>query len=124
MSEQVRLVQRLAHPRDVRVERGLRVVGRALAPERVDQAVARDDLARVEQQHGDQRLLLRPAESQRPVAPPNVEGPEHVKLQAVCQSATLPGCQPDVSAPSGQVGTVPRVPTPTEGRTPCSARSS
>ena len=98
------------------MERGLRVLGRVLAPQGVDQAVAGDDLARVEQQVGDQRLLTRAPEAQRKVPPPSVQGPEDTELEAVGQSATLPPRQPVVSALSGHSATVAPMPT-TNGRT-------
>ena len=120
--EHGRLAQRLAQARHVRVERGWASGRRALAPERVDQAVAREHLARVEQQHREQRLLPRAAERAAGGPPPSVEGPEDAELEAGSQSATLPARQADVSAPSGRSGPGAARAHP-DGRTPDAAHA-
>ena len=90
------------------MERRRRVSRRRLAPELVDQPVARDHLSGVQQQHGQQRPLLGAAEAQRDVAPQNLQGPQNPELKPRAQAPTLPGrqlretaisprCQPDVS---------------------------
>jgi hypothetical protein len=53
---------------------GLRGGGRRVfAPQVVDQAVARDDLARVEQQKGEQRLQLAPSDRDLATVVANLE---------------------------------------------------
>ena len=54
--------ERLAELRDEVLERRRRGRRRLTGPERVDQAVGRDDAAGVEQEQGEQRALLRAAE--------------------------------------------------------------
>ena len=60
-----------AQPVDVHLQRVRRSLGRLVAPQRLDEALARDDLVRVEEQVGEQRALLRPSEGQLrpPLAP-------------------------------------------------------
>src|SRR5262249_51322516 len=55
----------LAHPRDIGVERLAGIVGRLLAPDPVDQPVARDALVRVEEEDREQGALLRATEGDR-----------------------------------------------------------
>jgi hypothetical protein len=55
-------VQRLAEPRDVPLERVPRGRRRAIAPELVDQALARDHSVRVEQEDCQERALFRAAD--------------------------------------------------------------
>ena len=58
--------ERLPQLRDVDLERVLRRLRRLVAPERVRQAVDRDDVVRVQQQRRQQRARLRPADGHRP----------------------------------------------------------
>ena len=53
-----------------------RPVAGALAPHVVDDAVQRDDMAVVEEEHGQHGPLLRPAEGQRRPVDQDLEGPE------------------------------------------------
>src|SRR5215216_8111920 len=53
-------LEQVAELRDVHLERLSRRLGRALAPQRLDQAIARDDLVRMEQQNAEEQSLLRP----------------------------------------------------------------
>ena len=69
-------VERLPDPRDVRLEamRGRR--RRLIAPDLVDQPLDRDDLARVQQQDGENRALLRAPEPKRTPVRPRLERAE------------------------------------------------
>jgi hypothetical protein len=51
--------------RDGVLNRARRRARRVLAPERLDHLVARDDLAGVQEQEGEQRAVLRAAQRQR-----------------------------------------------------------
>ena len=61
-------LESLAKSRNVLLKRGLRVRGRALAPELVDEAIARDGLAAVEKEDREDASLSRPAEREPPLA--------------------------------------------------------
>ena len=78
--------KRAAQPRDVSVERLLDARRRPLAPERVDQPVARDDLVRVQHEHGEQRALLRAAERDEPAVDPHLERAENRGLHATSKA--------------------------------------
>ena len=62
------------------LERLLRRLWRPLAPERVDQAIGRNDLADMERQEGEQRSLLRPAQGHGAVANDRLDRPEDAQL--------------------------------------------
>ena len=59
--------QQLAQPRDVDLQALHRGLGRLVAPELVDQTVAREDVVRVHEQQREQRALLGARERQRPL---------------------------------------------------------
>jgi hypothetical protein len=85
----VRLEQ-LPQPGDVLLERSRGVLRRRLAPQLLDQPVARDDRARVEQQQREQASLLRAAETYLPLVLPDLERAEETEIEARSQSATVP----------------------------------
>src|SRR5207248_8375613 len=85
--------KRSAQPRDVSVERLLDARRRPLAPERVDQPVARDDLVRVQHEHGEQRALLRAAERDEPAVDPHLERAENRGLHATSKARLQADCQ-------------------------------
>ena len=69
--------------------------GRLLAPERVDQALAPDDLVRVQQQQGEQGALARAADGQYRTVALDLERPEQAELEP---RPPVPGTHP-VSVP-------------------------
>ena len=83
-------LQQLPQSRDVLLERGRSVFGRVAAPELLDQAVARDDTARVEQKQGEQAPLLDSAEANGPLAVAHLERTEDGEVKAAGQGATVP----------------------------------
>ena len=87
------LRKRLAEPRDVDAQSRGRVVGRALAPELVDQPVGWDDLVGVEEQHGEQLTRLRPAQGYLAAFIPNLERSQDPELHVpASRRGTLPPC--------------------------------
>ena len=67
----------------------------AVAPERVDHAVARDDLVRAQQQQSEQRTLLPAAERERLSLGRHLERPENPELESPIHAAyDCPGCCP------------------------------
>jgi hypothetical protein len=68
--------ERLPQTVDVHLERANRRRRRLVSPEGVDEAVARDDLTRPEEQRREQSSLLRRAERQ---AAPVVDGPDRAQ---------------------------------------------
>ena len=60
------LAEHLPEPRDVHLERLLRGLRRSVLPQAVGQPVGRDDAVRVEEEHRQERALLRPAEIEEP----------------------------------------------------------
>ena len=52
-----------------------------VAPQVLDQAIARDDLVRAEEQEGDKRALPRPSERDRLVVEPCLERAEQTELE-------------------------------------------
>jgi hypothetical protein len=61
-----------------------------VAPELLDQPVARDDGPRPEQQQCEQAALLDPAEAEPPLAFPHLEGTENAEVEDRRQGPTLP----------------------------------
>ena len=55
--------------------------GRPVAPEFVDQPVARDDLVRVQQEDHEEGALLRPTDRDDSAVLPDLERPEKPELQ-------------------------------------------
>jgi hypothetical protein len=90
-NEQV-VTQRLAKARDIHVHRlgGSRRC--PLAPQRIDQPVSRDHLSAMEQQHRQQRALLRTAERHRAIAIDHLKRSQNSKLNHARRPpvATLP----------------------------------
>jgi len=80
----VRLEQ-LPQPGDVLLERRRRVLRRRIPPELVREPVARDRLARVQQQDREEAALLRSAEAQRSPPIPDLERPEQQEFESGCQ---------------------------------------
>ena len=77
-------------PRDVLVNRARGVVRPVVAPELLDQPVARDDGPRPEQQQREQAALLDSAEAKPPLAFPHLEGTENAEVEGRRQGPTLP----------------------------------
>ena len=77
-------------PRDVLVNRARGVVRPVVAPELLDQPVARDDGPRPEQQQREQAALLDSAEAKPPLAFPHLEGTENAEVEGSRQGPTLP----------------------------------
>ena len=70
---------------------GLCVLRRIVTPELVDQAVGRDDLARVQEQDREDAPLLRPSEADLPIAVSNLEWAEDAEVKAAGrQRANVP----------------------------------
>jgi hypothetical protein len=68
--------EHLAQPRDVHLHARDGGLGRALAPEFIDEAVARNDLVRVQEEHGEECALFRAAERHGAAGLSNFEWPE------------------------------------------------
>jgi hypothetical protein len=83
-------LEELPDPRHVLLERRLRVRGRTVTPELVDQAIAGHDLAGVQEQDGEHCPLTRPSELQRPPVVQDLERAEEAEFEAVSQGATVP----------------------------------
>jgi hypothetical protein len=79
--------QRPPQPRDVRLQRRRRVAGRVLAPQRLDDAVAGEHLARVQDEQRQHRALPQASERDRVPVHHHLEGPEHPDLHAATLSA-------------------------------------
>jgi hypothetical protein len=77
-----------AKARDVRLESGTRARRRRCSPHPVDEPVAGDDLVAAEQEHGEGRPLLCPAERERFVPVEDLERAQKSKLQVRCPPAT------------------------------------
>ena len=63
------------------LDRVLRGAGRPLAPERVDDALSRHDLVRVQEEQREQRALAQAARRKRRSVPPDLEGPQQPELE-------------------------------------------
>ena len=74
--------QELPQLGDVHLDRVAGRIRRILAPERVDQGVARDDLVRLQQQGGEERPGLLPAECDRLTVGADGKRPEQLELGA------------------------------------------
>ncbi len=74
------LRKRLAKSRDVDPQRGGGVLGRVLAPELVDQPVSGNDLVGVEEEHGEKRTRLRPAQGNLARLVPHLERSQDPEL--------------------------------------------
>ena len=84
----------LAQLGDVHLERLDRRVGRVVLPEGVDQAIARDDPVRMQQEHGEQRPLLGAGDVDRPAVLAQLERSENPVLH--CGAHPFPA---DVTPP-------------------------
>jgi hypothetical protein len=82
--------KRLPQGRDVTLKRRVGGLGSALAPDGVDQAVARDDAIRAQEEHGKNGSLFCPAERQRPACPLDLERTENPKLHSILLRGTRP----------------------------------
>ena len=80
---QMPVTERLAELRDVDVDAVEGARGRVVVPERVDQAVGRDDLAGAQEKHGEQRPLLAGADLERLSALRDLEWAENAELQRI-----------------------------------------
>ena len=82
------------------LKRRLRIRRRPLAPELVDQPIARDRLAGVEKEDRENAALPRPAERKLPLAVIYLERAEYAEIERARQMANVPrsGCQSTDSA--------------------------
>ena len=83
-------LEQLPQPGYVLMNRTRGVVRPVLAPELLDQPVARDDGPGPEQQQREQAALLDPAEAKPPLAFPHLEGTENAEVEDRRQGPTLP----------------------------------
>ena len=74
--------QRFPELRNVDLQRSRSRVGRRAVPERVDQAVARDNAVRLQEEKGEQRALLRAAKAEQPAALDDLQRTEDPELDA------------------------------------------
>ena len=74
------LRKRLAKSRDVDPQRGGGALGRVLAPELVDQPVSGNDLVGVEEEHGEKRTRLAPAQGNLAAFVPHLERSQDPEL--------------------------------------------
>jgi hypothetical protein len=77
----------------VLLKRGLRVRRRALAPQLVDEAIARQSLAGVEKEDRENASLSCPAERQLPLAVVCLERAEYAEVERARQTANVPRCR-------------------------------
>ena len=75
----------------MRLERRLRVGGRAGAPQLVDKPVARDRLAAIEQEECEDGPLSRSAEDEGLLAVEHLERAEKAEVERARQEANVPG---------------------------------
>ena len=97
------LRQQLAQARDVHLQRRHGRLGRLIAPELVDQTLARDDPICAQQQERQHRPLLRAPQRERPITPLHLERAEQPVLHARSQRFRLhrhpqPGQRPPTCA--------------------------
>ncbi len=78
-------LERLAQPRHVLLKRGLRIGRRALAPELVDEPIARDRLAGVQQEDRENAALPRATERKLPLAVTHLERAENAEIERARQ---------------------------------------
>jgi hypothetical protein len=83
---QAAVPERLAQPRHEDVNAVQCTCGRAVPPERIDQAIRRDHFPRAEEEQCEQRLLLAGADLDSVSALPHLEPAENAELQSVCTS--------------------------------------
>jgi hypothetical protein len=74
----------------VLLERGLRIRRGLIAPQLVDQAIARHRLAQVQEQNREDAPLLRPTEREPLLAVVDLERPEQAVVEQACQSRKVP----------------------------------
>ena len=72
------------------LKRGLRIRRRPLAPELVDETIARDRLAGAEKEDREDAALPRPAERQLPLAVVHLERAENAEVERGRQTANVP----------------------------------
>ena len=87
-------LEQLPEPRDMRLERRGRVLGRIVAPELVDEPVRRDHLVGVEQQQHQHPALAGPAEVQRRPVEPRLQRAEDAEVALAAQAATVTPTRP------------------------------
>ena len=115
-------LERLAKSRHVLLERGLRISGGPLAPELVDQPIARHGLAGVEKEDREDASLSRTAERELPLAVTHLERAENAEVERARQIANVPRsrCQSTDSALKAprkrRLRTIERVIRPKEER--------
>ena len=86
--------QRLAEARHVDAQGSRGVTGRVYSPELVDQALAGNDLVRMEEEGGEEGALLRSADLKLAARIPNLDRSEDPKLHL---TASRPGTVPPVT---------------------------
>jgi hypothetical protein len=82
--------EQLAQRRDVALHQLVRTGRRLVAPELVDETLARDRLVRVQEQHAEQGALLRSAEFDLPLAVVDLEWTKYRELHLLLSSAEGP----------------------------------
>ena len=80
--------ERLAELRDVDLKRLLRRLRRLVLPERLDQAVSRDDLVRMEKQESEERTLLGAADVEDLPVLDDLEWSEDTELHQAADGST------------------------------------
>ena len=83
-------LEELPEPGDVLLESGGGVLGWIAAPELLDQPVARDHPARIEQEQGEEAALLGPTQANHPLALAHLERAEDGEVKGGGQTATVP----------------------------------
>jgi hypothetical protein len=107
------LPEQLPQARHVHLKRLVGGLGRVVLPERVDQAVARNHVVGVQQEHHQQGLLFRAPQFQRSSVLHYLERTEDPELHLVADANTTPyaaqagptGPQPAAAATLGRLGT-------------------
>ena len=82
-------MQDLPETRDLGFEAVCRPLAGARSPESLDQEVARDDLVRVDEEHRQERPLLRPAQIEQTVLGFDLEGPKNPELHPLSPPAAI-----------------------------------
>ena len=80
LREQTLLAQHLAQARDLVRERVARGLGRLVAPQLLEQPLARQDVVSVQQQDGEQRALARSADQEPPTVRAHLEWAQDEKF--------------------------------------------
>ena len=82
----------LSEPRDVLLKGGLRIGGRVVSPQLVNEAVARDGLPGMEKKDREHASLPDAAEPQFSLAVEHLERPKNAEVEPRRQAANVPRC--------------------------------